>query len=88
MLDFGSAVLGVDDDVAFSYINGNAVAIVINAAGAYCDNFALLGLFLGSVRDDQTGCGGLLAFQRADDNTIFKRLDRERQSDLSFAWFE
>ncbi|VXB13779.1 hypothetical protein ARTHRO8AJ_140006 [Arthrobacter sp. 8AJ] len=83
-LDFGSAVLGVDDDVANGYVNGNAVAI-FEAAGAYGDNFAFLRLLLCGVRDDQAGSRGLLGFERADNNTILKRLNRDRHSDLSFS---
>jgi hypothetical protein len=85
VLDFGSAVLGVDNDVALGYIDRDAVSVVINAAGAYCDNFTFLRLFLGGVRDDQAGSRGLLCFERADNNTILKRLNRDRHSALSFA---
>jgi hypothetical protein len=36
VLDFGSAVLRVQDDIADGDIERNAVAVVINAAGASC----------------------------------------------------
>jgi hypothetical protein len=82
-LDFGSTVLGVDNNVANGYVDRDAVA-VFEAAGAYCDNFAFLRLLLCGVRDDQAGSRGLLGFERADNNTILKRLNRDRHSDLSF----
>ena len=53
-LDLGSAVLGVEHLVADGDVEGNAVALVVDTAGADCDNFALLGLFLGGVRNDHT----------------------------------
>ena len=53
-LDLGSAVLGVDDLVADCDVERDAVAVVVDAAGAYCNNFTLLGLLLGSVRNDKT----------------------------------
>lgn len=83
-LDFGSTVLGVDDDVANSYVNRYAVAVVIEAAGADCNNFAFLRLFLCGVRNDQAGSRGLLCFERANNNTILKRLNRDRHSDSPF----
>lgn len=54
-LDFGSTVLGVDDDVANSYVNRYAVAVVIETAGADCNNFAFLRLLLCGVRNYQAG---------------------------------
>src|SRR6185312_14986955 len=42
VLDLGSAVLGVDDLVANRDVERNAVAIVVDAAWAYCDDLALL----------------------------------------------
>jgi hypothetical protein len=85
VLDFGSAVLGVDNNVALGNVERDAVAVVVKAAGAYCNNFAFLGLLLRGVRDDQAGSRGLLGFERADNNTILKRLNRDRHSDLSFS---
>jgi hypothetical protein len=83
-LDFGSTVLGVDDDVADGDVNGNAVAVVVKAAGAYCNNFAFLRLLLRGVRNYQAGSRGLLCFERANNNTILKRLNRDRHSDSPF----
>ena len=77
-LDLGAAVLAVQDTVADGDVERNAVAVVVDAAGAYSYNFALLGLFLRGVRNDKTGSSGLLGFDLLDDNAIFERLDGHR----------
>src|SRR5690625_1595385 len=78
VLHFGATVLGVDDDVANRDIDRHAVAVVVNAAGANCDDFAFLRLFLRGVWDNQAGRGGLLGFERLDDNPVFERLNGDR----------
>src|SRR6185312_3684874 len=85
-LDLGSAVLRVDDDVALGDVDGNAVAVVVNAARAHGHDLALLGLLLGGVRDDQAGSRGLLGLERLNNDAILERLDGDRHADLSFAW--
>src|SRR6185312_12875650 len=84
VLDLGSAVLGVDDLVANRDVERNAVAIVVDAAWAYCDDLALLGLLLRGVRNDEPGSSGLLGLDLLDDNAILERLDGDCHVDLFF----
>ena len=64
VLDLGAAVLAVDDHVADRDVERDAVAVVVEAAGADREDLALLGLLLGGVRDDEAGRGGLLGLER------------------------
>jgi len=88
VLDLGSAVLAVNNDVADLDVERNALlAILIETAGAGRDDGALLGLLLGGVRDDQAGSGGLLGFEGLDQDAVLEGLDVDRHdvvlSDLS-----
>src|SRR5687768_14499108 len=78
VLDLGSAVLAEDDLVADADVERDAVAVVVDPARAHGDDLALLRLLLGGVRDDETGRGGLLGFDRLDDKAILERLDGDR----------
>src|SRR4051812_1382529 len=78
VLDLGAAVLAVDDDVSDGDVEGDAVAAIVDATRANCQDFALLGLLLGGVGDDQAGGRGLLGFERTDENAVFERLDADR----------
>src|SRR5690606_8100459 len=75
VLDLGAAVLGVDNDVAHLDIQGDAVALVVDAARAHGQNLALLGLLLSSVGDDEAGSRRLLGLARLDNNPVLERLD-------------
>src|SRR3712207_1737003 len=75
VLDLGAAVLRVDDDVADVDVERDAVAVVVDAAGAHGDDRALLRLLLGGVRDDQAGGGGRLGLVGLDHDTVLERLD-------------
>src|SRR3954447_10624163 len=77
VLDLGAAVLRVDDHVADVHVERNAVAVVVDAAGADSDNGALLGLLLGGVRDDQTGGGGGFGLVGLDHDPVLQRLDAD-----------
>src|SRR4051812_13263984 len=77
VLDLGAAVLRVDDDVTHVHVERNAVAVVVDAAGADSDNGALLGLLLGGVRDDQTGGGGGFGLVGLDHDPVLQRLDAD-----------
>jgi hypothetical protein len=77
VLDLGAAVLAVDDDVADGDVERDAVALVVDAAGADGDDLALLGLLLGGVGDDRPGRGGLLGLEGLDDDAVLERLDRD-----------
>src|SRR3954452_10975990 len=73
----GAAVLRVDDHVADAHIERDAVAVVVDAAGADGDDGALLGLLLGGVRDDQAGGGGGLGLVGLDHDPVLQRLDAD-----------
>src|SRR5690606_39193428 len=77
-LHLGAAVLGVEHLVTDGDVERNAVAVVVDAAGAHGDDLALLRLLLGGVRDDQTRRGDLLGFDLLDDDAILERLDGDR----------
>src|SRR6478672_5462034 len=78
VLDLGAAVLAVDDLVTHRDVDRDAVAVVVDAAGADREDLALLGLLLRGVRDDQAGGGGLLGVERADDDAVLEGLDVDR----------
>ena len=77
-LHLGAAVLAVEHTVAHGDVERNAVAVVIDAAGAHGHDLALLGLLLGGVGDDQATRGGLLCLDLLDDDAILERLDGNR----------
>lgn len=83
-LDLGSAVLRVQNYVAFSNVYRNAVTLVVNAAWAYCNNGAFLWLFLSGIRDNKARSGGGYGFDLLDDNAVFELLDGDRHG-LSFS---
>src|ERR1700712_1447177 len=85
VLDLGAAVLAVDHLVADVDVERDAVAVVVDAAGADRQDLALLGLLLGGVGDDQTRRRGLLGVQRLDDDPVLEGLDVDRHVvDLHF----
>src|SRR6266705_1553443 len=76
VLDFGAAVLAVQHDVADLHVHRDALgACIVEPARTHRDDFALLGLLLGGVRNDQAGRGRLLGFERADHDPVFERLE-------------
>src|ERR1700733_14027107 len=76
VLDLGAAVLAVQHDVADADVHGDALgACIIEPAGANREDFALLGLLLCGVRDNQARSGGLLGFERAHHDPVFERLE-------------
>src|SRR5699024_12623655 len=81
VLGLRAAVLRVDDLAAHLAVQRDASPVVCDAAGAHGHDLALLRLLLGGVRDDQTGCGGLLCFDLTDDDAILERLDGDRHAD-------
>src|SRR5579864_1647186 len=65
VLDLGAAVLAVQHHVADLDVDGYALgARIVETARANGKDFALLGLLLGGVRDNQAGCRGLLSLER------------------------
>src|SRR5581483_5529710 len=75
-LDLGSAVLAVEDLVAFRHVEGGALAgVLVHLAVADREDLALLGLLLCGVgQDDATG-GRLLLLDRPHDQPIAKGLE-------------
>src|SRR4051795_4334754 len=85
VLDLGAAVLAVDHLVADGHVEGDAVAVVVDATGTHAQDLALLGLLLGGVRDDQAGSRGLLGLEGLDNDPVLERLDVDRHDvDLHF----
>src|SRR5580765_1648361 len=82
VLDLGAAVLAVDHAVTDLDVERDAVALVVDAAGADCEDLALLGLLLRSVRNDETGRGRLLGLEALDDDAVLERLDGNRHGVL------
>ena len=70
--------------VAHLDVHGDAVAVVVNAAGAHCQNFAFLRLFLGGIGNVQAGSGLLFAVNLTDDNTIFEGLNGDSHFSTPF----
>src|SRR5699024_7932948 len=62
------------DFVANGDIEWDAIAVIVDPARAHGDDFPLLRLFLGGVRDHEPGRCGLLCFDRLDDYPVFERL--------------
>ena len=70
--DVGAGVLAVVDGVADADAEVHRLAVVIELAGADGDDFALGGLFLGRVRQDDAAGGLFLGFRLLDDHAILK----------------
>ena len=76
VLDFSSAVLSVQDDVAFLDVEWNAAfAVFIPAAGADCHDGCLERLFLSGIGNHQTGSGGGLSLDGLNENLVLERLN-------------
>src|SRR5215467_3943414 len=75
VLDLGAAVLRVDHDVADLHVNRDAVALVVEAAGAHREDGALLRLLLGRVRDHEARRRGGFGLVRLDHDPVLERLD-------------
>src|SRR3954451_19908159 len=85
VLDLGAAVLAVDHLVADGDVEGDPVAVVVDATRTHAEDLALLGLLLRGVRDDQAGSRGLLGLDGLDDDPVLERLDVDRHCvDLHF----
>src|SRR5215213_1237426 len=82
VLDFGAAVLAVDDDVTLGHVQRNPLlAILVPAAGANCDDGAFLRLLLGGVGDNQTGRGRGLGLVGLDEDLVLEWLDVHARHD-------
>src|ERR1700759_4214687 len=76
VLDLGAAVLRVENRVADADVDRNAVALVVDPAGADGEDGALLRLLLGGVGDHDARRRGGLSLVRLDHDAVLERLDR------------
>src|SRR5690625_1939232 len=72
-LDLGPGPFAEEDPVAGLDIQGDTLAGFVTRTGADGDDLALLGLFLGAVRDDQTALGLLFFFDATDQDPVVQR---------------
>src|SRR2546426_11852388 len=56
-----------------TFVDRNELAGLVAAAGANLDHFALGGLFLGGIGNDDAAGGLLFGIDALDDNTVVKR---------------
>ena len=77
--DLGAAVLRVDDGVADREVDRDELATVLGpAAGTDREDFALLGLLLRGVGNDEAAVGRLLGLCGPDDDSVLQRLQVHR----------
>src|SRR5262249_57907403 len=74
-LDVGPAVLAEQDPVTLLDLDGDALAVLGQAAGPDGHDLALLGLLLGGVRDDDAAPDRLLLLDAADEQPVGERLE-------------
>jgi len=74
-LDLLSRVLPEQDQVAGFHVKRNALAVVLRLAVAGGDNFALLGLFLGGVGDDDPADFLFAFLDSRNDDAVVQRSD-------------
>src|ERR1700691_3493135 len=72
-LDLGAGVLAEQNLVARLDVQREDFAFVVRLALAHGDHFALLGLFLGAVGDDDATADGFALFQTADEDAVMER---------------
>src|SRR6266516_2953202 len=77
VLDLGAAVLAVEHDVADRNVERDAVAVVVEAAGADGDDGALLWLLLRGIRNDDARGSRRLGFVRLDHEAVLERFDAD-----------
>src|SRR5216684_3568216 len=76
VLHLGAAVLAVQHHVTDLDVHRHALgAGVVEPAGAHSQDFALLGLLLGGVWNDEPGRSGLLGLQSANHDPVFEWLE-------------
>lgn len=73
--DFGAAVFADEDFVADLDFEGRDFAVLVFFAGAECDDFGLLGLFLCGVRDDDATADLFFFFDVLHEDAITDGLD-------------
>src|SRR5664279_5689601 len=75
VLDFGAAVLRVDDDITFDDVDRDPFAVVVITSRTDGQDGALLGLLLGGVRNDDARRGRRLGLIGLDEDLVLERLD-------------
>src|SRR6201986_88557 len=76
VLDLGAAVLRVEHRLADLDVDRDAVALVVDAAGADSEDGGPLRLLLGGVGDHDARRRGRLSLVRLDHDAVLERLDR------------
>src|SRR6185437_16211430 len=71
-LDLGAAPLAEQDPIPSLEIEGNELAAFVSGARANGDDFALLRLLLGGVRNDDAALRLFLAFNATDDDAVMQ----------------
>src|SRR5690625_4112945 len=82
VFNFGSAVFGEQDDVAFGNVDGDAFAIIGYAARANSYDFPFLWFFLCSIGNDKARSSGLFGGQWFNYDAVLKRLDGDSHESL------
>src|ERR1700683_5583071 len=72
-LDLGAGVLAEEDGVAGFYVEREDLAFVVGLALADGDDFALLGLFLGGIGDDDAAADAFALFHATDEDAVVER---------------
>ena len=72
-LHFGSGIFAEDDPVADFYLERQFLAVFENFSGAYGENFALGGLFLRGVGQNDAAAGFFFVIDNLDYDSISKR---------------
>ena len=84
IVHLGAAVLGVQHLVTDLDVDRNALAGVVATARTDSQDFTLLRLLLGVVRNEQTGCGLGLGFRLLDDDLVSNGVSEIDTVDLLF----
>src|SRR3984957_15868685 len=74
-LDLGARPFAEQHAVADLDVDRDQLASFVAAAGANGDDFALRGLFLGTVRNDDAACGLLFGVDALDHDAVVKRTE-------------
>src|SRR3972149_6942416 len=69
-LDVGARVLADEHAVALFHLGGDALAVVVELAGADADDLGLLRLLLGGVRDDDPALDDFLLLEPPEKNPV------------------
>src|SRR5262249_18572909 len=86
-LDFGARPLAEENDVAGLDVDRDELAALVAAAGANGDDFALHGLFLGRVRNDDATLGLRVFLNPAHDHAVVQRTELHAMSPSLVALF-